>query len=275
MGDEVVLLPAAFSGDGPAWASDAEELDTAIFAGQLPEASEGYQPADLGEAEWAMRMLARLKARELEVRAQAEAWARPILEWEQGELARLAPGLDLFGKALEQFGIEERRRRPREATVRLPSGQIPTTMAKKPTIKVADEEAVIAWALENLSGEEFDRCIKTVQRPLELELRRILTTREVPGRFCVQCGELLIPAGETAESAPGPVGIDRLHHASEDTNYDEGTGVDHEPEPEIVFEVILDADHAVAAGFLDKPQPPIPGMVAELSPTTARPKPQL
>lgn len=120
---------------------DAQEAGTADEATPVPEHPVGlFTITDLGLAEWAMRRKAAAEAEVAALAEQRDDWMRRIGEWFDQAARRPARTAAFMTERLEAFGLAERARNPKVATIPLPSGVIKTT-ASKPTAEVADDEA--------------------------------------------------------------------------------------------------------------------------------------
>lgn len=183
MADE--LLPATMTTDAPEF---ADELDEAILVGVIADdaAFARWVPANVGQAEWAMRKLATLRGRARDVERQADAWREPIAEWESQELARVRPGIAFFDRAVVAYAIAQRDA-TKEATTLLPSGFIKTRRGKQPVIEVADDAVVVAWAGEHLSGDVYEVVIKATPKVLISELRPLVHAVETTIGMCDVC----------------------------------------------------------------------------------------
>lgn len=236
-------LPPEFA-DEPPWAG---ELDEAIMAGGLlPEVAAKHVPKSRREAEWPMRKLAVLSARAREVKSQAAEWRAPIDAWEADELNRISGAIGYFTHLLKRFAIAYRRENPREATIRLPAGEIATTQPKTPKLSIEDEPAVLAWAAQHLDGEQYDAVVQQVESVLVSKLKDLVSVQKRLVPFCSVCGVAVLPRERD----------DRLWHDGEV----DGVGYDHEPVPGSSWEVLFDGD-------------PVPGLSAELGDVTATVKP--
>lgn len=234
-------LPPEFA-DEPEWAS---ELDEAIMAGGLlPEVAAHHVPKSRREAEWPMRKLAVLGARAREVKAQAAEWRAPIDAWEADELNRVAGAIEYFTHMLKRFAIAWRRENPKEATIRLPAGEIATTQPKTPKLSIVDEPAVLAWATAHLDGEKYDEVVQQVESVLVSKLKDYVSVQRKLEPFCQVCGVALSFDMTTRATTA-------LHPEGE---------YDHEPTPVAGWEVLFNGE-------------PVPGVTAELGDVTATVKP--
>ena len=122
---------------------------------------QAFAVSDDGLAEWAMRKLAEVEARELEVNERAAAWIEEIRLWKAAELKRLAPRRAFFEGHLTAYLRQLREESKGKVKSRkLPSGTIKST-GSKPKVGVRDEAAVVAWALENLEGEDLAETVSS------------------------------------------------------------------------------------------------------------------
>lgn len=178
-----LVIPADMSPDAPEWAG---ALDEAIFVGDpewWPEEFEHWRVTDRGSAEWAMRMLGALVTRQREVKAQAKVWRSPIDLWEHDELKRVDSAIHRFTTELEVWGIAERDAHPETPTLKLPSGSVATRLATEPSINLVpgEEEQLIEWLSEHLTGEQYDAVVKQVESVYISELRRVVHIEEPSG----------------------------------------------------------------------------------------------
>lgn len=144
--------------------------------GQLPSSFGRFQVTDDGTAEWALRKAAEQDTRLDEIAAQAQGWRDEIDRWEtqQGKAptsfrAFLVAHLTAYMAA--RVDADQKLR-----TVSLPSGKLKATShkAKVGLSEIPDQLAeLIAWADENLEGEELDAVVKTTRKPMVSELAKI------------------------------------------------------------------------------------------------------
>lgn len=146
-------------------------------------AAEGWAPRDDAEAERALRLLERLAAKYVAVKAQAAAWRSEIDVWERGEVGRVSGPATAAVLGLEGFALAVRRQGGPK-TLRYPSGVI-ETRAGRDRIVVTDEAALLAWAKVNAPD-----AVKVVESVLVSKL---------PGE--IVDGRLVL--GETSEIVPG------------------------------------------------------------------------
>lgn len=211
-----LVIPPAMIPDAPEWQAT---LDAATLIGDpkfWPSEFERWHITDTGSAEWAMRFVATLATREKEIRAQAKVWRAPIDLWQADQLRAIEPALHRFTVELEMFAVA-RREETGETKLALPSGDVTTRRATKPSIDLdeLEEDQLIAWAAEHLSGGEYEVVVKTEEHVLISELRKIV---ELEARgSCRGCG-MFVPVddidgevhtveGDEGEVACGPVHV--------------------------------------------------------------------
>lgn len=157
-----------------------DELDEAIAEGRmLGNEHADYVPENMDIADNAGRRLARLLARRDEIEQQYKVWKARMDGWRKDELARLQPGIDLYNRWLELYGLHERMLNPKRATFTLPSVEIKTRQEKAASVELEIEEAVIEWARTALNVDEFSRVVKTTEKVLISELRKLVKIKPV------------------------------------------------------------------------------------------------
>lgn len=205
-----LVIPPALTPTDEGWQA---ELDAAKLLGDpkfWPKEFEVWHITDTGGAEWAMRFAATLTSRVQEVKAQAKVWRSPIDMWEHDELRQIEPALHRFTVELEMYAVAQRDDWG-TTKLALPSGEVTTRRATKPSIDLDDEqeEALVAWAAEHLSGDEYETVVKTTTHVLISELRKLveLETRAL----CTGCG-VVIPlddVGGDAHEVEGDEGLEQ------------------------------------------------------------------
>lgn len=173
MADDV--LPPALVDAAPAWEPQLDEA--LLLGGEWPEEAGRFRIDNVDLAEWAMRKLAALQRRIAEVGQQAKVWRARIDLWEDEEMRRVQPAAGFFEGALKEWAIEGRRAEPKRATWALPSGKVSTRQAKEPSVILAVDdtnEGLIEWLAGALSGEEYDKAVKTKPKVLVSELRKLV-----------------------------------------------------------------------------------------------------
>lgn len=144
-------------------------------------AVDGWLPRDDAEAERALRLLDRLAARYVAVKAQAAEWRSEIDVWEQAETGQLSGPATRAVLGLEGFGLAQRRATGAK-TFRYPSGVI-ETKAGRDKVVVTDEGALIAWA-----RTECPDAVKVVESVL---VSRLPEHTVVDGRMVTTSGEVV------------------------------------------------------------------------------------
>lgn len=244
-------------GDAPEWAPDLDEIVEAE-ASLLDEAlvvstavPHEWELETRTQVEWAMRRLAVLQERATEVRQLASGWAARIDEWQDAELRRIHPGIDRFTGLLERYGKRARAENPKEATIRVPSGDIKTTKPKQPTVSVVDEAAVLSWLLDQVSVDVYEEVVKAEPHVKLTEFRGVVDVAYELLPVCQVCGETLNVVSESDNA--GEVGVWHMGPSAM-----AGVERDHDPMPSGGYVVRLDG--AV-----------VPGVKAELGEITAKP----
>lgn len=146
-----------------------------------------WRPATDSGVEWAFRHLAEANAELARLEAQAADWASRIQAWFEPKAAPLTARARRFSAMLERYGVEERRRNPKVATLRWPSGTISTTVTKA-KVGIENGETVVEWAEHRLSVADYERVVRTVKSPLVSELRKVVEMVEVPTAVGLSCG---------------------------------------------------------------------------------------
>lgn len=144
-------------------------------------AAAAYSIPDDGQADWALRKLARAKAERGAIDAQHREYLAPIQAWYSRQLAatRVDARIARWEALLEDYALR-RREETSEATVWLAAGSISTTASKaRPTI--ADPEAVVAWAQQFYEGDDdLDAVVKVTSAPMIGEIKKRVSLAEKP-----------------------------------------------------------------------------------------------
>lgn len=168
------------------------------------DAARRFTVADVGAAEWAMRHLAAVEIRRRALLEQRDHWLAQIREWYDDADGPLAKRAEFFRGHLERFGVAHREANPREATIKLPSGTIPTTDSK-PKVVIEDEAAVIAWARAEITDpEQLALIVKVKESALVSGLRSVVAIGSAPAnqyRYVYACGHSMTMPGDD-EGAP-------------------------------------------------------------------------
>jgi phage host-nuclease inhibitor protein Gam len=155
-----------------------DELDAAIVAqveGREVPAKVGNFAIDTDpKAEWALRKLAALDARRMEIIETHQAWIAQIEQSLAENVARIDPRVEVFRNALEQYAKNKRAEDDRAKTIQLPSGTVSTTRTQKPSVHIANEEAVLKWAMNALNQNDYERVVKLSPKVLVSKLREIV-----------------------------------------------------------------------------------------------------
>lgn len=130
---------------------------------------------DAESADYAMRMLAELTA-EVDVnRRLAKAWHAQIDQWLDGETEREVGAKLLLEEKLKRWAIDKRLLDDNDKSTALPAGRIETRWAKDPKVVVTDEGAVLEWARAELTGEQYEALVHTVESVRVTKLRELAT----------------------------------------------------------------------------------------------------
>lgn len=217
------LIPAR---DEPEWVAELEDM---LESGEqpvleLPPAAGDWTVQTQADAEMVMRHLVALTRRRKALTDQAAAWREPIDDWERDGLKRIDPGIEFWRAHLVRFARWYRATHPKEATIRVPSGSIATRKAPAPKVEVVDDEAILAWALENLTTDQYEQAVKTEPQIRLTEFRGLLEVKPIEKPFCEECGASIQTAA--------PAGWEHVDAADDD---------DHPARPVPGFEVLLAA----------------------------------
>lgn len=211
-------IPSRFI-EHPEWADELddalEQVTPATTIAEIPEVARRWEIDGPRTAEWAMRRLVELKAEARAIAEQAEDWRAPIDAWERDGLARFAQRIQFFEGHLERYGVEQRIAKPKEATIRLPSGTISTRKPSAPVVSVADEEALVNFLGAWLDSEAFEAVVKKVETVRLGPLRELVTVESREAPWCSACG-----AGLTKEPASSDGPEAWWHDGEPETRFD-------------------------------------------------------
>lgn len=130
-------------------------------------------------AEWAMRQCARAQATIDGHIAQAQEWAAQIDAWLNDVTKAPVATRAFFEPQLEQYAIERRGADEKNnKTTKLPSGVVKTT-SSSPSVKVADEAKVVAWADDKLPKATAEKVAATKRQVYVAPLRDECTIVDV------------------------------------------------------------------------------------------------
>lgn len=137
----------------------------------------GWRIRSLDEAEWAGRRLSASHQEIDALRVQASEWRARIDEWERSVTEPARRRLEFFERALAAFGLERRAEdEKRNKSTVVPSARVATRASRVGgEVAVVDEDKVLAWAVDALDQATYERVIKTVEKVLVSELRKIAT----------------------------------------------------------------------------------------------------
>lgn len=113
---------------------------------EQPAITEAFVVDDDKKADWAMRKLARLRRKQAENKAIAEAEIQRVSEWLETVNKSLESDAAYFEYILTPYALLQRSEGRK--TVTLPHGTIKTT-AGRPKIEIEDEEKFLEWAKES------------------------------------------------------------------------------------------------------------------------------
>lgn len=205
--------------DAPEWEAELDDALEHLGVDAIPERARAWQITTTGAAEWAMGKLAAFEKQAMAIRQQAATWREPIDEWEADQMKRLRPRVDWFRGHLERYGLAWREENPREATIRLPSGEISTRRGSGPTVAISDEQIVLEWAKAHLDDDTYETVVKTTEKVKLSEFRALALIVDDDVPFCEQCGAQL------EESEIVNLSGERLEHHWRHSG-DDGTTVD-------------------------------------------------
>lgn len=135
---------------------------------ECPETLDGNADAepvtDLTEANWHLRKIARAIQHRNELAAVYDAeMERLRLRW-LTRLERIEADIAWHTAPLESYMQMRMREDPKLRTLDLPHGAIKARVGKEPTIKVDDDDAVLAWAGDTLPDLIEEETIRKVVR---------------------------------------------------------------------------------------------------------------
>lgn len=179
-------IPASLAPTAPVWDDAMLAMVTSDSTDETVVAARNTDIGRIEDAEWAMRRLRELQDEVNEARAMHAAWRQPIDDWLAARVAVPQARVAFLNRKLEAFGILMRQANPNTATIPLPSGDIATRQAKEPTVVIVDEDALIAWADEQLPALVYEDVVKTEQSVRVSELRKHVDIVEVEGDVTVE-----------------------------------------------------------------------------------------
>jgi hypothetical protein len=154
----------------------------------------GWQIDTDEQAEWAMAKVAEAQADVAQLLAQRDAQMERAQAW----YARMAKGpqrtLGFMQLHLMDYALRRRAADPKQKTLVLPNGEVPTTKGPDPCVVIEDEDALVAWARKN-----HPEVVDTSYRVLVTKLRTVAFAKgadvvdtngeKVPGAAVREAGE--------------------------------------------------------------------------------------
>lgn len=162
--------------------------------GTANEALADWNVANIDEANWAARKLARLTRRRAEITASADRQRAAIDEWEARVARKLDADLTFYGGRLEVFHRLVLADDPKAKTVPLVEVTL-TSTAGRVSVQVTDEAAAVAWAETN---EHAD--IVTYPEP-KIDKKEV--AKEFGQKVSAEAGEYPVVDPDSGEVAPG------------------------------------------------------------------------
>jgi phage host-nuclease inhibitor protein Gam len=181
---------------------EVEEVDLALLVTEaddgyaarhlVPVAVRSFRIEDDATADWAMAKVGAIDAELAELTSRADAYRRRIGAWFDHAAKPLVGRRRLLEGHLKDYARRERVRDPKRKTLVLPTGRVSSRGASAPSVKVADEDAVIAWAKAHLEGDELAAVVKVVESVRVSNLREHVTVGQLTvGLMCeawLECG---------------------------------------------------------------------------------------
>jgi len=99
------------------------------------------------QAEWCLRQISRLKAKQSEIEELAQAEIEKINAWKKKETAKINDSISFFEELLKDFHRRTLEKDPKAKTIRLPSGSLEAR--KMPPEYRRDEEKLLPWVEQN------------------------------------------------------------------------------------------------------------------------------
>lgn len=214
--------------------------------GEVPDVKPlKWRVEDLDSAEWAGRMWRDADAEVKHVEGLAAEWRMQVTRWEERVLLPKRTRRALFESMLLLY-----MRRVREETngktksIKLPSVTLSSTGGTTDKVAIVDDDAVVAWAEENLEDEQVALVVKVTKKALVSELRKVAGIKELPAaQVVLACG-----CRVTVEGAHD-VGDIILGHVCPDATED--------PADQPVVEVV---DELARKFVVDDADRPVPGV---------------
>ncbi|GMA50171.1 phage protein [Alicyclobacillus contaminans] len=147
---------------------------------ELQASQERFRVTDLNGANWCLRKLAALKAKEAEVNQLADAEVERINAWRDKELAKVKESTDYLEMLLMEYHQEQLKLNPKAKTITTPYGKL-KSMTRQPSPKKADDEALLRFLEENGETEY----IKVKKSPDWAAYKQTLRIVEADGDYFV------------------------------------------------------------------------------------------
>lgn len=128
--------------------SEVRNIQFEIYTGEMEEdeAKERFKITNLESANWALRKLAAINAKEKEINDLKEKEISRIENWAQDELKKLAESKQFFEGLLTEYFMRERKKDPK-FKISTPYGKV--TARKQLPKWHYDEDKLIKWLLQN------------------------------------------------------------------------------------------------------------------------------
>lgn len=231
-----------------------------------------YEIPDDAQADWALRKYGEAKAEKAAIDAQHREYLEPVDAWYSRALS--ASGVEKriarWEALLEDYALR-RREATGEATAWLVAGALATT-ASKPRPKIADPEAVVAWAQEFYEGDDdLDAVVQVTSAPMIGEIKKRVRIGEKPVSesitWTLECGHETTDAGFdlSPEDEPREPSIDFTIPC-----HDCGDPIEGVPERQVVAAVVEIVTRPV---IYDAAGEEVPGLEVEPGKVSATVKP--
>lgn len=219
-----------------------------------------WHVTDEGSANWAMAKLAEMNAHIAAREEQARLWSEQVDRWLHSHTVderRFAQRLDA---ELARWGLDERERNPKVATIKLLAGDIATT-SRKPTIEIDDQEQVVAWCKASGNAE----LVQIKESVLVSKLRGVLQIhhRVTSTAVMLSCGHERHVQGQAA--------VGEMVTCDQQCHYDGGPLLP-------IMEILFEATEAMVIPQLpltdDQRATPVPGTRVNPARTDASVRPR-
>ncbi len=150
----------------------------------------GWIPDDLDAAEWAMRMLQTITREITALGLHRDEWMDRIDAAYRKATRGLEAKAGFFEQALTAYALIWQQNHPEApATIHMIAGVVETQTPKKPTIRIADPDAVRAW-LESPAMAAAAAEVNALRPPVPAEplvsgVRKLVRAAKIEGRWRV------------------------------------------------------------------------------------------